>query len=345
MRPNTPERIRTSGLCLRRAALYPAELRAQGAAVRGTTPRGIRTAMHPGWITALCVAPRANSAAIPLSSRLASPVPHRSRCSRGVVHGLPVMIRRGRFPVNPGCEAGCRGSKEVGPAALKPRAARRQEDGRRKPSSVSRRRGGQGSFIWGPDRSGPRAAYPGLGRDRRSLVPYLALLRMGFAMRPLLPAARCALTAPFHPCLYSPAGGTIGGLLSAALSVASRRPGVTRHPALRSSDFPPRGEPEDSRRRSLGPSSWTRYQVATGPAGGTSPRHRILPGRMRRRLVGTGSQLEGSSETTTTNICLLNPPKLLCPNRTYRFLTGESAMPGRLRDVGLRGHEQGVTES
>jgi len=31
----------------------------------------------------------------------------------------------------------------------------------------------------------------------------------------------------------------IGGLLSVALSVASQRPGVTRHPALRSSDFPP----------------------------------------------------------------------------------------------------------
>ena len=31
----------------------------------------------------------------------------------------------------------------------------------------------------------------------------------------------------------------IGGLLSAALSVALRRPGVTRHSALRSSDFPP----------------------------------------------------------------------------------------------------------
>ena len=30
-------------------------------------------------------------------------------------------------------------------------------------------------------------------------VPYAILLRMGFTMRPLLPAARCALTAPFHP--------------------------------------------------------------------------------------------------------------------------------------------------
>jgi len=29
--------------------------------------------------------------------------------------------------------------------------------------------------------------------------PYLVLLQVGFALPPLLPAARCALTAPFHP--------------------------------------------------------------------------------------------------------------------------------------------------
>jgi hypothetical protein len=67
------------------------------------------------------------------------------------------------------------------------------------------------------------------------LIPYLALLRVGFTMPRLLPDARCALTAPFHPCLCLAA---IGGVLSVALSVASRRPGVTRHPALWSSDFP-----------------------------------------------------------------------------------------------------------
>ena len=116
-----------------------------------------------------------------------------------------------------------------------------QEDGRHKPSSVCRPGGRSGSSVWDPDCSGPRAAYPGLRRDRRSLVLYLALLRMGFAVRPLSPAARCALTAPFHPCLC-PADGAIGGLLSAALSVTSRCPGVTRHPALWSSDFPPRGK-------------------------------------------------------------------------------------------------------
>jgi len=31
--------------------------------------------------------------------------------------------------------------------------------------------------------------------------PYLVLLPMGFAVPPPLPAARCALTAPFHPYL------------------------------------------------------------------------------------------------------------------------------------------------
>ena len=65
---------------------------------------------------------------------------------------------------------------------------------------------GGGSFIWDRHRCRPRAAYPGLGRSGRLLVLYSALLRVGFAMRPLLPAARCALTAPFHPCLC-PLGG------------------------------------------------------------------------------------------------------------------------------------------
>ncbi len=136
-----------------------------------------------------------------------------------------------------------RGTSRVKPRQLgNPPAGRAcQEDGRHKPSSVSRLGRRAGSSVWDPDRSGPQAAYPGLERDGPSLVPYLALLRMGFAMRPLLPAARCALTAPFHPCLC-PVGRAIGGLLSAALSVTSRCPGVTRHPALWSSDFPPRGE-------------------------------------------------------------------------------------------------------
>ena len=37
------------------------------------------------------------------------------------------------------------------------------------------------------------------------LLPYLVLLRAGFAVPVLLPGPRCALTAPFHPC--QPANG------------------------------------------------------------------------------------------------------------------------------------------
>ena len=59
------------------------------------------------------------------------------------------------------------------------------------------------------------------------------LLQTGFAMPFLSPKTRCALTAPFHPCRFP------GGLFSAALSIASRRPGITRRFALRSPDFPP----------------------------------------------------------------------------------------------------------
>ena len=89
-------------------------------------------------------------------------------------------------------------------------------------------------------------------RGPRLSLPYLVLLRVGFTLPPVLPPARCALTAPFHPYPRS-----AGGMFSVALSVGSRPPGVTWHPALRSPDFPPRREtrrsgcPADSRRASI----------------------------------------------------------------------------------------------
>ena len=61
----------------------------------------------------------------------------------------------------------------------------------------------------------------------------------GLPCHALLPGARCALTAPFHP--YRPICIGVGGLLSAALSVGSRLPGVTWRSALWSPDFPPPG--------------------------------------------------------------------------------------------------------
>ena len=73
--------------------------------------------------------------------------------------------------------------------------------------------------------------------DVRRVSPYLVLLRVGFSLPPLLPTARCALTAPFHP--YRPSYEDVGGIFSVALSVGSRLPGITWHPALWSPDFPP----------------------------------------------------------------------------------------------------------
>ncbi len=79
----------------------------------------------------------------------------------------------------------------------------------------------------------PRVA----GRGCRCLV----LHAVGFAMPALSPARRCALTAPFHPCLCR-ADPAIGGLFSVALSLTSAerptRMGVTHHRVLPCSDFP-----------------------------------------------------------------------------------------------------------
>ncbi len=69
-------------------------------------------------------------------------------------------------------------------------------------------------------------------------LPYLVLLRVGFAMpRTLLPE-RCALTAPFHPYrdLAIEAVSSLWHFPSDALQRAI--PDVIRHAALWSSDFP-----------------------------------------------------------------------------------------------------------
>src|SRR5262245_24578331 len=62
--------------------------------------------------------------------------------------------------------------------------------------------------------------------------------RWGLPCRRVLPPTRCALTAPFHPCQHR--FRRFGGLLSVALSVGSRPPGVTWHLVHWSPDFPPR---------------------------------------------------------------------------------------------------------
>ena len=83
-----------------------------------------------------------------------------------------------------------------------------------------------------PTRKRALAAHCGF----RRVFPYLALLRAGFSVPSPLPSTRCALTAPFHPCRRACA--RLGGVLSVALSVGSRPPGVTWRRAIWSPDFP-----------------------------------------------------------------------------------------------------------
>ena len=85
------------------------------------------------------------------------------------------------------------------------------------------------------------------------------------------PRGRWALTPPFHP--YRQPRTATGGLFSVALSVGSRRPGVTRHPALRSSDFPRTARPKAPARDPSLPPRHPEYHGAararsrlTGPA-------------------------------------------------------------------------------
>src|SRR5579862_326799 len=98
-------------------------------------------------------------------------------------------------------------------------------------------------FIWDARLRTPPATDPsggakgppgGAGAADAACRSYLVLLPVGFSLPPPLPAARCALTAPFHPCRpCRPMTGRrgLGGMFSVALSLGSPPPGVTRHRA------------------------------------------------------------------------------------------------------------------
>ncbi len=89
----------------------------------------------------------------------------------------------------------------------------------------------------GPPSPAGSSDLPG-SRAGRAYGTLFGLAPGGVCRTGLLPDSWCALTAPFHPCHALPKK-PFGGLLSVALSVGSRRPGVTWHPALWSPDFPP----------------------------------------------------------------------------------------------------------
>ena len=59
--------------------------------------------------------------------------------------------------------------------------------------------------------------------------PYSILLPVGFTVPPLLPEARCALTAPFRPYWHEYQRFVFCGTFPQAFDCSLAWPGVTRH--------------------------------------------------------------------------------------------------------------------
>ena len=131
-------------------------------------------------------------------------------------------------------------------------------------------------------------------KDSTAGRPYSVLLPVGFALPLLLPATRCALTAPFHPCRCRK--GT-GGLLSVALSLESPPPAVNRHrvsvePGLSSprrvSPLPKCDHPTVWLSQSMARRRPLQHQVSQSPRP-SGPRSRC---RTCRQLFGAGNATE-----------------------------------------------------
>src|SRR6185295_2684690 len=85
-----------------------------------------------------------------------------------------------------------------------------------------------------------QATYPRVDRSGPLLLPYLVLLRVGFALPAESLRPRCALTAPFHPYPTVKPGGLFSVALSVKPGLIRAPPAVSRHVALWRPDFPPR---------------------------------------------------------------------------------------------------------
>ena len=73
----------------------------------------------------------------------------------------------------------------------------------------------------------------------RKTLPYFVFLRAGFTVPRTVASPRGGLLRPLFTLTGLSRGKDLGGIFSAALSVASRHLGVTQRSALGSSDFPP----------------------------------------------------------------------------------------------------------
>jgi exodeoxyribonuclease VII large subunit len=150
--------------------------------------------------------------------------------------------------------------------------------------------------------------------------------RWGLPSRPGCPDRWCALTAPFHPCLYGP-WPAIGGLFSVALSCGSPRLAVSQHPALWSPDLPRPG-PELS------------VLAAT-----TRPAHRHLQSRTLEASVHTSGRYRGSMAGITQPSLLDDHADALSISALYdRIEIAIARAFPRRRSMWVRGEIQSVSD-
>ncbi len=93
------------------------------------------------------------------------------------------------------------------------------------------------AYLQRPTRESVWATHATQSEDWTARSPIWSCSGRGLPCHRVLPPARCALTAPFHPYRRVAEAARLGGLLSVALSVDSRPPGVTWRLALGARTF------------------------------------------------------------------------------------------------------------
>jgi len=151
-------------------------------------------------------------------------------------HGFAEAVSR-TYPQSPAQRAKTKaGPGFPGPASVRPAWAVSR--------ILSRSRGG-GHFSCDAVADAVEAVHPSpsdrTSRRAETRGDCLTLHAVGFAMPRLSPDERCALTAPFHPCLCPPSGepSAVCFLRHFPSPRPGERVGVAHHRVLPCSDFPP----------------------------------------------------------------------------------------------------------
>ena len=125
-------------------------------------------------------------------------------------------------------------------ASARPASRRREKESADKPGSVEDNHSSAirvAAYLKRPTREPVRATRAAQSEDLSRLLPYLVLLQAGFAVPPSVATGAVRSYRTLSPLPAPIAGGRLGGLLSVALSVGSRPPGVTWRLALGARTF------------------------------------------------------------------------------------------------------------